>query len=153
MNTGTLPVHTIDVDRIPELLPLSREPGWNQVAADWRLIIEHGDSFGLSTKAGRLVASGLTVMFDGAFGWTGCRLLRRADHPPPRTAGGGGSRPRIRSDAFSPIMMVGALVLHDGIRGMTEASATRNASMPRTFRSGCTTAMSSIPIRQVPTGW
>lgn len=77
MNTGVLPVHSIDIDRIPELLPLSREPGWNQVAADWRLMIEHGDGFGISTEAGRLVASGLTVMFDGAFGWISMILVTR----------------------------------------------------------------------------
>ena len=31
------------------------------------------------------------------------------------------------SDAFSATMMVGALVLHDGTNGMTEASTTRKS--------------------------
>ena len=44
------------------------------------------------------------------------------------------------SAAFSPIMMVGALVLQDGTRGMTEASQTRRPSIPCTFRSSPTTA-------------
>ena len=75
MSPGTLPVLPLDVDRIPEALLLSAEPGWNQVAADWRLMIEHGDSFGISTDAGRLIASGLTVDFDGPFGWISMILV------------------------------------------------------------------------------
>ena len=38
-------------------------------------------------------------------------------------------------------MTVGALVLEDGTRGMTEESQTRKFSMPRSLRSGVTTAM------------
>ena len=58
MDPGAVPLHTLDTGRIPEALLLSAEPGWNQVAADWRLMIENGDSFGVSTEAGRLIASG-----------------------------------------------------------------------------------------------
>src|SRR5262249_10270279 len=43
-------------------------------------------------------------------------------------------------DANSPIMMLGALVLAEGIVGMTEASATRRPSTPRTRKSTSTTA-------------
>ncbi len=50
-------------------------------------------------------------------------------------------------------MIVGALVLPRLMRGMTEASATRRPSTPRTFSSGSTTASSCVPIAQVPTGW
>ena len=55
--------------------------------------------------------------------------------------------------ALSPIMIDGAFVLPPVIDGMIEASATRRPSMPRTLRSGPTTARSSTPIRQVPTPW
>src|SRR5262249_24309564 len=58
-----------------------------------------------------------------------------------------------RRDANSPIMMLGALVLAEGIVGMTEASAMRRPLTPRTPSSASTTASSPDPIAQVPTGW
>ena len=64
-----------------------------------------------------------------------------------------GTRPRIRSAARSATMIVGAFVFPPGMTGMTDASATRSPSTPWTRRSGSTTAMSSDPIRHVPTGW
>ena len=59
----------------------------------------------------------------------------------------------ISRDANSPIMMVGALVLADGIVGMTEASAMRRPRTPQTRSSASTTASSPDPMAQVPTGW
>src|SRR3954447_1785260 len=60
---------------------------------------------------------------------------------------------RIMSAAFSPIMMLGALVLPPIRVGMIEASTTRKPSTPYTFSFGSTTAMESLtPILQVPTG-
>ena len=37
--------------------------------------------------------------------------------------------------------------------GMIEASITRNPSIPRRRRDASTTAVSSEPILQMPTGW
>ena len=59
----------------------------------------------------------------------------------------------MMSAAFSATMIVGALVLHEGTNGITEASTTRRPSRPRSLRSGVTTAASPVPIAQVPTGW
>ena len=58
-----------------------------------------------------------------------------------------------RSAARSPITTDGAWVCPRMIDGMTEASATRSRSTPRTVRSGAATLSGSDPIRQVPTGW
>ena len=60
---------------------------------------------------------------------------------------------RIIAAAFSAIIRVGELVLPEVMVGMMEASATRRPARPRTFRRGSTTAVSSLPILQVPTGW
>lgn len=59
-------------------LRLSREPGWNQVAADWRLMLKVGDSFGVATEDGKLIASGLTVPFGRPFGWISMILVTSA---------------------------------------------------------------------------
>ena len=45
---------------------------------------------------------------------------------------------RIKSDPFSPIIIVAALVLPDTILGIIEASTTLKFSIPCTFNSGST---------------
>ena len=56
------------------------------------------------------------------------------------------------SEPFSATMIVAGWMFGDGMAGMTEASATRKPSMPRTRNALSTTALSSSPIRQVPQG-
>src|SRR6266566_5252690 len=57
---------------------------------------------------------------------------------------------RMKSAARSPIMLTAAWVLQLGIIGMTEASATRRPSMPRTASNSSTTDKLSLPILAVP---
>src|SRR5581483_1846283 len=58
----------------------------------------------------------------------------------------------IMAAAFSPIIVVGALVLPPTSVGMIDASHTRRPVTPRTRRRASTTAIGSTPILQVPTG-
>ena len=51
------------------------------------------------------------------------------------------------------IITVGLAVLPETMDGMIDASTTRSPSRPLRRRSGATTAPSSTPMRQVPTGW
>ena len=59
---------------------------------------------------------------------------------------------KIRSEAFSPIMTIAALVFPETRRGMMEPSAILNPFMPRTLSSGVTTLSLPAPMEQVPTG-
>lgn len=65
----------LTADDIDAAVALSTEPGWNQVAADWALMIEQGDSFGVFDESGALVASGLTVPYSERFGWISMILV------------------------------------------------------------------------------
>jgi len=75
MTTSDLHARRLTSDDIAAALHLSEEPGWNQVDADWRWMIEHGDSFAYATSDNRLVASGLTVRFNGPFAWISMILV------------------------------------------------------------------------------
>jgi GNAT superfamily N-acetyltransferase len=57
------------------LVALSVEAGWNQTAADWRLMLEHGDGVGLWTGAGMPVASALLLPYGDRFAWISMVLV------------------------------------------------------------------------------
>ena len=59
---------------VMDCVRLSAEPGWNQVAADWRLMIAVGTGIGLFDGR-RLAATGLTVPFRGPFAWISMILV------------------------------------------------------------------------------
>jgi hypothetical protein len=82
------------------------------------------------------------------------RRCRKVRPRPRRSSSTAPDQPAtISRDANSPIMMLGALVLAEGIVGITDASAMRRPSTPRTRNSASTTASRSDPMAQVPTRW
>lgn len=63
-------------DDIADAVKLSAEAGWNQVAADWAMMLELGTGFGVK-DGGRLVASGLALPHPPDFGWISMVLVTR----------------------------------------------------------------------------
>jgi len=64
----------LDEARLEACLALSRAAGWNQNAADWRLMLEIGRGWGLSRADGTLVASTLVLPY-GGFAWISMVLV------------------------------------------------------------------------------
>lgn len=58
------------------MLALSAEAGWNQTAADWRLMLSFGRGFGMAVD-GRLIASAMALPYDG-FAWISMVLVTPA---------------------------------------------------------------------------
>ena len=54
---------------------LSAEAGWNQTAADWRLMIALGEATGVRDAGGGLAASALVLPFEGPFAWISMVLV------------------------------------------------------------------------------
>lgn len=59
---------------------LSAEAGWNQAAADWRLMLEFGEGVGIADMTGELIATALVLPYAAlpprpAVGWIGMVLV------------------------------------------------------------------------------
>lgn len=67
----------LGAERMAELLALSTEAGWNQVADDWSFMLANGVGYGFADESGRLVASGLTVEFPD-YAWISMILVTPA---------------------------------------------------------------------------
>lgn len=76
------PIEALHGDDVDAALALSAEAGWNQVAADWRLMLQLGSGFAVR-DAGRLVATALALPYPPAFGWVSMVLV----HAPYRRRG------------------------------------------------------------------
>ena len=66
--------------------PLSVEAGWNQIAADWRLMLAEGRGFGIRDASGRWIASALVLPLGPAISWISMVLVTA----PARRQGHGG---------------------------------------------------------------
>ena len=54
---------------------LNAEAGWNQVAADWRFMLDLGAGFAVEAPGGRLVASGMVLPCAERFAWIAMILV------------------------------------------------------------------------------
>ncbi len=76
------PIDTLGADDVDAALALSAEAGWNQAAADWRLMLRVGHGYAVRDE-GRLVATALALPYPPAFGWVSMVLV----HAPYRRRG------------------------------------------------------------------
>jgi GNAT superfamily N-acetyltransferase len=60
------------------LVPLSAEVGWNQVAADWRFMLEQGEGRGFAGPSGRWAATALIVKLGPHAAWISMVITARA---------------------------------------------------------------------------
>ncbi len=69
-------LHPIPLDAtwIPRALLISKEAGWNQVAADWAVFFTHGTVLGFVVDD-RLVATTAALPYGRAFGWISMVLV------------------------------------------------------------------------------
>ena len=61
------------------LCPLSIEAGWNQVAADWRLMLNLGWGFGVRGANGQWIASALALPLGPAISWISMVLVTQLE--------------------------------------------------------------------------
>jgi hypothetical protein len=54
---------------LDDLAALVREAGWNQIAADWCMLIEVGSVFAVRSKEGRIVATLAMLPYGSRFAW------------------------------------------------------------------------------------
>jgi GNAT superfamily N-acetyltransferase len=69
------PLRTAELD---SALALSEEPGWNQIAADWRMFLELGTVHAVRNSAGQVVATAATLPYGGRFAWISMVLVTAA---------------------------------------------------------------------------
>jgi len=74
MASTELREHALGDAQLDGCLALSRAAGWNQNAADWKLMLEIGRGWGLTLADGTLVASTLVLPYRG-FAWVSMVLV------------------------------------------------------------------------------
>lgn len=73
--SNSLREHELDTGHLRECLALSAEAGWNQIEADWRLMLRLGRGLGISAEAGGLVATTIMLPFERRFAWISMVLV------------------------------------------------------------------------------
>ena len=71
------PIRALAADDIAAACALNAAVGWNQVAADWRIMLELGRGFASDDHAGNLIATAITLPYEG-FAWISMVLVAAA---------------------------------------------------------------------------
>ncbi len=72
---AALPIERLEPRHAEAVAPLSVEAGWNQVAADWRLMIDKGHAFGIRAPSGQWIATALVLPLGPAISWISMVLV------------------------------------------------------------------------------
>lgn len=64
----------LDAEPLSACVALAQAAGWNQNAADWRLMLKHGEGWGITLADGTLAASTLVIPY-GSFAWVSMVLV------------------------------------------------------------------------------
>ena len=72
-------VQRLSPDDAEALCPLSIEAGWNQVAADWRLMLQIGRGYGVRGAGGQWIASALSLPLGPSIAWLSMVLVTRPE--------------------------------------------------------------------------
>ena len=78
-DAAKLPIHELKPDDAESVWPLSIEAGWNQIAADWRLMIASGTALGIKTAAGRWIATALSLPLGPQASWISMVLVTKPE--------------------------------------------------------------------------
>ena len=76
---STWPIERLQPADAEGLCPLSIEAGWNQVAADWRLMLGLGQGFGVRGADGQWIASALALPLGPAVSWLSMVLVTKLE--------------------------------------------------------------------------
>jgi GNAT superfamily N-acetyltransferase len=69
-NIEPIVIHDLNSGHLADALELSKEAGWNQVGADWLLMMKHGQGLGAQMQdGGALVASAIALPFGRDLAW------------------------------------------------------------------------------------
>jgi len=116
-----LPIARLQVGDAEAVWPLSIEAGWNQIAADWRLMLGSGTAFGIRNPAGKWIASALAFPLGPAISWISMVLVTK----PERNKGHG---TRLLQRCIAEIEQAGAAV------GLDATEFGRPIYLPLGFR-------------------
>jgi len=129
--------------------PLSVEAGWNQVGADWRLMIASGSAFGLKDAAGTWIASALALPLGSRVSWISMVLVTK----PARRQGHG---TRLLRQCMAAIEATGGAIGLDATEhgrpvylplGFRDLYAISRWSLPQAARATPIAAPAGIAIR------
>jgi len=74
-DAAALPIERLEPAHAEAVAPLSVEAGWNQVEADWRLMIDKGHAFGIRSASGQWIATALVLPLGPAISWISMVLV------------------------------------------------------------------------------